>query len=144
MKQRIMEVLLSGDNNLTNEEINWAINNIPNGTGEVDIPFDHSKKKIYDACGITSDDAKDLAAEYNTIKKSLNDDNAEGICGSMMVERIIQRGSPKLIRGLIVRGILDTEKPDPDQMAAVIAKITGGDAMDSTMLQIIMKLLKDK
>lgn len=144
MKHKIMEVLLSGDNNLTNEEINWAINNIPNGTGEVHVPFDHSKEKIYDACGITPDDAKDLSTEYNTIKMSLAKDCSDGISGSMMVERIIQRGSPKLIRGLIVRGILDFEKPDPENIAKVVAKIMGSDTIDSTMLQIIMKLLKDK
>jgi hypothetical protein len=104
MKQKIMQVLFSADNELTTDEIQWAVNNIPNTTTEDTVPYNHQDDDLFAACGINKSDSSELIKEYNTIKKQLPDATK-----SQVVEAVIKQGSEKLVRGFIIRGIADYE-----------------------------------
>lgn len=102
MKQRIMEALFKADNGLTKEELAWAAENIPNQGSS--IVYDHSKDNLFHACGFSEQDLKGLFQEYIDFKR-----NEQGTKKSELVETILTKGSPNLIRKFTIRGILDLE-----------------------------------
>jgi hypothetical protein len=105
MKQRIMEVLLSGDNDLTKDEIQWAIQNIPNETISKSVVYNHDAESVFDACGISDDLAEKLGEEYKTIRE-----NVDGSKKSMLIEAFMNNASPELVKSFIIRALMDYEQ----------------------------------
>lgn len=127
MKQRIMEVLLSGDNDLTQEEINWAISNIPNSVDDPNV-YDHDKDSVFEACGIFKSDSETLINEYNLIKKTLKEDGRDhNVRHSEMVQMLLHCASPKLLRSFVVRGVADYETDKKKELLDGLMKKFFGD-----------------
>jgi hypothetical protein len=127
VKQKIMEVLMSADNGLSASEINWAIKNIPNETinGEItsDLPYEHEKKDMFEACGITGGN-KPLSKEYTKLRETCPSDRK-----SALVEHVEKNASPALLRSFLIRGIFSVEKGKEEDVDDIIpsgssAKIT--------------------
>jgi len=114
MKQKIMQVLFSADNELTTDELEWAANNIPNVTVVDELPYDHSASELFAACGISKADSKELLKEYNDIKRSLGDGRK-----SRVIEAVLKQGSPKLIRSFMIRGIAEYESNTDELMQSL-------------------------
>jgi len=109
-KQAIMEVLLSTDNNLTKEQLDWAISNIPNESAEVKSSvfyrqYDHSLDGMMEACGFNTDDCKRVGKEYFAIKKACNGDKK-----SELMEDVFTKSSLDLQAYLIMRGVIALEE----------------------------------
>lgn len=121
-----MEVLLSTDNTLTQEEIQWAIANIPN---ESDSPtvYDHDKDNIFEACGIYKTDSEELIREYNHIRNVLKEDRDGNVRHSEMVQMLLHCASPKLLRSFVVRGVADYESDGKKDMIMTLLKKFMGD-----------------
>lgn len=102
MKQRIMEALFNVNSGLTKEELAWAAENIPNEGNST--MYDHSKDNLFHACGFSEQDLKGLFEEYVEFKR-----NEQGTKKSQLVETILTKGSPNLLRKFTIRGILDLE-----------------------------------
>lgn len=113
MKHKIMEAILSSDNNLTKEEIDWAITNIPN-EGKSARQFNHDiKLDIMEACGYQKSDKMLIKDELSNLVNESNDNN--DACLSQLIERIISHGSVDLHNYLIIKSILDiTNKKDEE------------------------------
>ena len=111
MKQRIMEVLLSGDNDLTKDEIQWAIQNIPNETISKPVIYNHDADGVFDACGISDDLATKLIEEYASIRK-----NVDGSKKSMLIEAFMNNASPELHRSFIIRALMEFEEESAKKM----------------------------
>lgn len=107
MKAKIMEILLSADNSLTKEEIDWAIDNIPGNSVKSNTKnvYDHTQENIFTACGINinSNNASSLFAEYDKLREEAGDKK------SHIIETVIKNGSEDLIKSFVIRGILDYE-----------------------------------
>lgn len=120
MKHRIMEVILSAENSLTKEEIDWAIVNIPNETTSTKPvrKFDHSLPNVLEACGFMREEMDDLKNEL--LKLSKDTDTKSGL-----IEKIINCGSHNLRDFLITKAILNMQnKPDPmDDLMQLLKKI---------------------
>ncbi len=103
-KQKIMEVLLSANNNLTKEDIAWAAQNL-NSTNENQevLGFDHDKNSVFEACGLDESMETEVMREYARLKKSDIDKK------SQLIEKVVNEGSPKLIRSFLIRGIMEYE-----------------------------------
>lgn len=125
MKHRIMEAILSAENNLSQEEIAWAICNIPNDNtaSTPSRKFDHDKDSVYEACGFTIENSESLKVELNKLNEI-----TEGCRKSQFIETVLTRGSEDLHSYLIVRGIMDlikeNDKDDPlDRLRDLLRKI---------------------
>lgn len=126
-KQAIMQVLLSGDNNLTKEQISWAIANIPNDNGKEPLAFDHDADDMFSACGVSMTNST-LGEEYAKLRM-----NCPGEKKSEFIEYLEANGSVALIRSLIIRGVYSVEQraeekqaeitPELDALLALIKKI---------------------
>jgi len=123
-KQAIMEVLLSGDNTLTKDQISWAIANIPNETTKEGLAFDHSADDMFAACGVSMNNGE-LAEEYANLRI-----NTPGDKKSQFIEHLEANGSPALIRSLVIRGVYSVaQKAEEKQteissdLAALLAMI---------------------
>jgi hypothetical protein len=104
-KQAIMQVLLSGDNNLTKEQISWAIANIPNDdNSKQGLPFNHDADDMFDACGVSMTNST-LGEEYAKLRM-----NCPGDKKSQFIEHLEINGSPALIRSLLIRGMYTIEE----------------------------------
>jgi hypothetical protein len=103
-KHKIMEALLSPNNNLTKEDIAWASENIPNENLEEPIVYNHDEGSIMDACGFNKDMLKKTMEEYRQLRKA--DDFEKK---SQVIEYLINNASNALTRYLIIRGIIDVE-----------------------------------
>lgn len=122
-----MEVLMSVDNNLTQEEINWAINNIPSDSENPTV-YDHDRDSIFEACGIFKADSESLINEYNAIKNILKENRDGNVRHSEMVQMLLHCASPKLLRSFVVRGVVDYESDKKkDMLEALMKKFFGGD-----------------
>ena len=105
IKHRIMEALLTSENSLSKSDIDWAIANIPTETVTEPLPFDHSKSKVFDACGLPNSMCSDIMDEYRKIK------NQDGIDKkSQIIEAVMNTGSAALIRSFVIRGIMEYEE----------------------------------
>lgn len=106
-KHKIMEVLLSGNNDLTQEEINWAIKNIPNEDEETKyINYDHNHKNLVEAAMVCTERE---SVEYKKLRSQFFKNPAEDITKSKLVEFIELNASPILIRMLLIEGICNIE-----------------------------------
>lgn len=115
-KHKILETLFSSNNSLTRDDIAWAVENIPdNESSREPIPFDHDKQHVYEACGLTDDDLKEVANEYRKIKMSKDHDKK-----SNLVEDIVSTGSSKLIRSLLIKGVMQVESDVTDSLKEVL------------------------
>lgn len=121
MKSKIMEVLMSADNNLSQDEINWAIQNIPNDSDNPDV-YDHDRDSIFEACGIFKEDSESLIGEYNTIKKIVAGDRDGNVRHSEMVQMLLHCASPKLLRSFVVRGVADYENDKKKDVLEALMK----------------------
>lgn len=120
MKHRILEALLSSDNNLTNDEINWAIENLPDDAPPP-VAYDHARDNIFEACGIFQQDSEELRKEYYKIRESIGTSNS--VRHSEIVQTLIQCGSPKLVRSFIVRGVADYESDKKQDLFNFLRKM---------------------
>jgi len=120
MKQRIMEVLFSSSNNLTKQELDWAIANIPNETINQPAVYDHDADVVYQACGLSDKCMDELHNEYVNIHK--NNDFAKK---SQLIEYVFQNGSPELIRSFAIRGIMDFEEAKHKDIIKKLKSILG-------------------
>jgi len=122
-----MEVLLSTDNNLTKEQISWAIANIPNETTKEPLAFNHDADDMFTACGVSMTNST-LGEEYAKLRM-----NCPGEKKSEFIEYLEANGSVALIRSLIIRGVYSVEQraeekqgeitPELDALLALIRKI---------------------
>lgn len=77
MKQRIMEVLLTSNNNLSKEEILWVASHLPETTEKGDhgssvghtYTYDHEKKSLYEAIGVDASDGDKTAELLSRITR---------------------------------------------------------------------------
>jgi hypothetical protein len=109
VKHHIMEVLMRAENGLSNEEISWAIRNIPDEDAPGVVPgdpvvYNHEHNNIFDACGISDEVADRIQEEYREIRLS----SPKG-SKSMIIQALINNGSPDLIRSLVIRGVRSIE-----------------------------------
>lgn len=114
MKQRIMEALLSSDNNLSKDEINWAIANIPNDGATAkpnDTAYNHDADNIWDACGYSDDKLVALSKEYVKLRE-----DSPGDKKSMFIEYFMQNASRDIINLFIIKGIQHHEQKAHDKM----------------------------
>jgi len=117
-KQAIMEVLLSGDNNLSKEEISWAIANIPNDdNSNQGLAFDHDKDDMFDACGVQMNNST-LAEEYANLRI-----NTPGDKKSQFIEHLEANGSAALIRSLVIRGVYSIEQKAEEKTSEVSSEL---------------------
>ena len=112
-----MEAILSADNSLNQDEINWAIRNIPN-EGASGRKFDHTKDDILGACGFTDKDFELLAAEIRELKEK-----TEGTRNSNLIETILNYGSERVHTYLIIRGACEMAKKDDDDPMEKLRKL---------------------
>lgn len=107
-KHEIMKVLLLANNNLTQEQINWADKNLPNRDEPIKyIAYDHEKKNLLEAAGVSNEreylEYKQLKSEFiNKIAK-------KSFSKSEFVEFIESNASPILIRAFFIEGIFNFE-----------------------------------
>jgi hypothetical protein len=126
-KQAIMEVLLSGDNTLTKDQISWAIANIPNETTKEGLAFDHSADDMFTACGVGINNGE-LAEEYAKLRM-----NTPGDKKSEFIEYLEANGSPALIRSLVIRGVYSVEQRAEEKKGEVSSEL-------DALLALIKKL----
>ena len=126
-KQAIMEVLLSGDNTLTKDQISWAITNIPNETTKEGLAFDHSKDDLFDACGVQMNNST-LGEEYAKLRIDCPGDKK-----SEFIEYLEANGSTALIRSLIIRGVYAVEEKASEKKDEVNSEL-------EALLALIKKL----
>lgn len=107
MKHKIMEAILRADNDLSQEEISWAIQNIPN-EGRSGRQYDHSKDNVFEACGYSKEDSTKIREELVKIKEKIDGRH------SQFFEEVINTGSVDLHNFLIIRGLVELIKPDDD------------------------------
>ena len=103
-KQAIMELVLSGDNNLTKEQISWAIANIPNETTKESLPFNHDADDMFTACGLSESVDDCLGKEYAKLRAA-----APGDKKSQFIEYLEANASPQMMRSLLIRGVQSVE-----------------------------------
>ena len=113
MKQKIMEAILSAENNLSQEEISWAIRNIPNEVNNQTTgrTYDHTLDGVFEACGFTQDDNDRLKNEIKSLV-----DITPGSCKSQFIETVLNNASADLRDYLAIRGLLEI--------------VSGGDPLD--------------
>jgi hypothetical protein len=116
-KQAIMEAILSGDNNLSKEQISWAIANIPNETKKEGLAFDHDKDDMFDACGVQMNNSV-LAEEYANLRIS-----CPGNKKSEFIEYLETNASPALIRSLVIRGMYTVEQKAEEKTSEVSSEL---------------------
>jgi len=116
-KQAIMEVILSGDNNLTKEQINWAIANIPNETTKEGLAFDHDADDLFSACGVPMSNGT-LAEEYAKLRMDTPGDKK-----SEFIEYLETNGSTALIRSLIIRGVYAVEEKANEKKGEISSEL---------------------
>lgn len=116
MKHQIMEVLLSGDNNLTKEQIQWAITNIPEDGKS--FTYDHTQEDVWAACGIDKEMNSRLIDEYRTIKNGV-----EGTKKSQLIEDFFTKASPDLQRSFLIRAICEFENEIQREMLEKLQKL---------------------
>jgi hypothetical protein len=117
-KQAIMEAILSGDNNLSKEQISWAIANIPNDdNSKQGLAFDHSKDDMFDACGVQMNNST-LAEEYANLRI-----NTPGDKKSQFIEHLEANGSTALIRSLVIRGVYSVEQKAEEKQNEVSSEL---------------------
>ena len=104
-KQAIMEVLLSSDNKLTQEQISWAITNIPNDDNARQcLPYNHDADDMFSACGLTDSGEDCLGKEYAKLRVA-----APGDKKSQFIEYLEGHASPQLMRSLLIKGVQSIE-----------------------------------
>ena len=126
MKQKIMEVILSANNSLTQEEVSWAIRNIPNQENSDTTDrissriFDHNADDVFSACGFT----KDYEKIFNKELKLIVDQTPDGT-KSVFIENILNNASAGLLDYLIVRGLIEIcVTQDPlDRLRDILKKL---------------------
>jgi hypothetical protein len=116
-KQAIMEVLLSGDNTLTKDQISWAIANIPNETTKEGLAFDHSADDMFSACGVQMNNGE-LAEEYANLRI-----NTPGDKKSQFIEHLEANGSAALIRSLVIRGVYSVEQKAEEKQGEISSEL---------------------
>lgn len=126
-KQAIMEAILSGDNNLSKEQISWAIANIPNETTKQGLAFDHDADDLFSACGVPMSNSA-LAEEYAKLRMDTPGDKK-----SEFIEYLETNGSIALIRSLIIRGVYAVEEKAEEKRGEVNSEL-------EALLAIIKKL----
>lgn len=128
-KQAIMEVLLSGDNTLTKDQISWAIANIPNdNNSKQGLAFNHDADDMFSACGLPSSEESSLGSEYANLRVS-----TPGEKKSEFIEYLEANGSPALIRSLIIRGVYTVEEKAEEKKGVVSSEL-------EALLALIKKL----
>jgi ribonucleotide reductase beta subunit family protein with ferritin-like domain len=126
MKQKIMEVILSANNSLTQEEVSWAIRNIPNQENSDTTDrtssrtFDHDADDVFSACGFT----KGYETTLNNELKLINDQTPSST-KSTFIENILNNASADLRDYLIVRGLIEIcVTQDPlDKLRDILKKL---------------------
>lgn len=126
MKQKIMEVILSANNSLTQEEVSWAIRNIPNQENSDTTDrissriFDHNADDVFSACGFT----KGYEKIFNKELKLIVDQTPDGT-KSVFIENILNNASAGLLDYLIVRGLIEIcVTQDPlDRLRDILKKL---------------------
>lgn len=116
-KNAIMEVLLSTDNNLTKEQISWAIANIPNETTKEGLAFNHDEDDMFSACGVSMNNSK-LGEEYAKLRMDCPGDKK-----SEFIEYLESKGSVALIRSLIIRGVHAVEERASEKKEEVSSEL---------------------
>jgi len=117
-KQAIMQVLLSGDNNLTKDEINWAIANIPNDdNSKQGLAFNHDADDMFTACGVSMTNST-LGEEYAKLRM-----NCPGDKKSEFIEYLEANGSVALIRSLIIRGVYSVEQRAEEKQGEISSEL---------------------
>ena len=117
-KQAIMEVILSGDNNLTKEQINWAIANIPNDDNSKEpLAFNHNEDDMFSACGVSMTNST-LGEEYAKLRIDCPGDKK-----SEFIEYLEANGSAALIRSLIIRGVYSVEQRAEEKKEEVSSEL---------------------
>ncbi len=124
-----MEAILSGDNNLTKDQINWAIANIPNDdNSKPGLGFNHDADDVFTACGLPSSEESSLGSEYARLRVDTPGDKK-----SEFIEYLEANASPQLIRSLIIRGVYTIEEKANDKKAEVSSEL-------EALLALIKKL----
>lgn len=127
-KQAIMEAILSGDNNLSKEQISWAIANIPNDNeSKPGLAFNHDADDMFSACGVGENNSK-LASEYAQLRIDTPGDKK-----SEFIEYLEANGSPALIRSLVIRGVYSVEEKANEKKSEVSSEL-------DALLALIKKL----
>jgi hypothetical protein len=127
-KQAIMEAILSGDNNLSKEQISWAIANIPNDdNSKKGLAFNHDKDDMFEACGVGINNGE-LADEYAKLRMSTPGDKK-----SEFIEHLEANGSLALIRSLVIRGVYSVEQRAEEKKGEVSSEL-------DALLALIKKL----
>lgn len=109
-KQAIMEALLSTDNNLTKDQLDWAIKNIPNESGEAQSSvsyrqYNHDLDSMMEACGFTNEECRRVGKEYFGLKSSCKGDRK-----SELIEHVFAQASVDLQAYLLMRGVISLEE----------------------------------
>lgn len=116
-KHKIMEALLSPNNNLTQEDIAWASANIPNETINEPLVFNHEQGSIFEACGMGPEVCKEIKKEYDQLRNAKEFDKK-----SQVIEHIINNGSNKMLTYVMIRGIIAVET-DKEEMLDQLKKL---------------------
>lgn len=131
-KQAIMEALLSTDNNLTKDQLDWAIKNIPNESGEAQSSvsyrqYNHDLDSMMEACGFTNEECKRVGKEYFGLKGSCKGDRK-----SELIQHVFTNSSLDLQAYLMMRGIISLEE----------AQESDGDDNIKQLMELLKKLGK--
>lgn len=103
VKEKIIQALFNAQNDLTNEDIQWAIQNIPN-EGTEPMVFNHDESSLFAACGMDVETVAKSHAEYLRIRESTEENKK-----SYIIEEMLKRASPQLMRSLLICGVVEYE-----------------------------------
>lgn len=127
-KEKVMQALLSADSNVPSEVISYIGANLNCGVQE-HLAFDHDRTSVFEACGVTENDVKDLNRRINAYMSSLEDAKK-----SMAVEFIANSGNQKWIRAITVIGLQAMEARNEK----------GTDGIPDEFTRLLMDALKRK
>lgn len=131
-KEKVMQALLSADSNVSSEVVSFIGANLSSGAQEY-LPYDHDQPSVFEACGVTENDVKDLNRRINAYMSSLEDAKK-----SMAVEFIANSGNQKWIRAIAVIGLQAMEARNEKETDGVPDEFT------RLLMRALKRKLRDK
>lgn len=131
-KEKVMQALFETDCNLSTDVINYIGANLSSGAQEY-VPFDHEQPSVFEACGVTEKDVKNLNRAVNDYMHSLEDGRK-----SMAVEFIVNSGNQMWLRTVVSIGLQAMEARNEKEASAI------PDEFKDLLMKALLRKLKDK
>lgn len=131
-KEKVMHALLSADCDIPGDVIAYIGNNLQE-KANASFSFKHDEDTVWDACGVSEKDAKEMTKSLNLYMNSLPSGERQK---SKAVEYVLNSGNQKWLTIITVIGLENIHaKEDNDK---------GGDELKDMLLKALLRKLKDK